>query len=195
MKADEKQNVMELFAQKKLNILISTTVIEVGIDIPNANIMVINDAHRFGLSQLHQLRGRIGRGTEQSFCILVTPDEFSKKQNDATFSFDYLSDAQILKNKTIIRLNALVAHTSGFRLAEIDMKLRGPGDIYGLKQSGIPDFKYANLIEDQDILLKAKNTAFEIVETDPILAKDENKMIRNNIKKYYKNNLFFSNIA
>jgi len=195
MKADEKQNVMELFAQKKLNILISTTVIEVGIDIPNANIMVINDAHRFGLSQLHQLRGRIGRGTEQSFCILVAPDELSKKQNDATFSFDYLSDAQIQKNKTIIRLNALVTHTSGFRLAEIDMKLRGPGDIYGLKQSGIPDFKYANLIEDQDILLNAKNTAFEIVENDPILAKDENKMIKNNIKKYYKNNLFFSNIA
>ena len=195
MQWNEKQKAMDLFAKKELNILISTTVIEVGIDIPNANIMVINDAHRFGLSQLHQLRGRIGRGSEQGYCILVTPDELSKKQFDATFSFDYLSDAQIQKNKTIIRLNALVTHTSGFRLAEIDMKLRGPGDIYGIKQSGLPDFKYADLVEDQAILSKAKNIAFEIIENDPDLSKEENKVIKNNIKQFYKNNLFFSNIA
>jgi len=195
MKWDEKQKIMDLFAKKELNILVSTTVIEVGIDIPNANIMVINDAHRFGLSQLHQLRGRIGRGAEQGFCILVTSNELSKKQYDATFSFNYLSDAQIQKNKTIIRLNALVTHTSGFRLAEIDMKLRGPGDIYGIKQSGLPDFKYSNLVEDQAILIKAKNIAFEIIKNDHELSKEENKIIKTNIAHFYKSNLFFSNIA
>ncbi|MBU0475111.1 MAG: ATP-dependent DNA helicase RecG [Bacteroidetes bacterium] len=195
MKWDEKKEVMDKFAKKEFDILFSTTVIEVGIDIPNANIMVINDAHRFGLSQLHQLRGRIGRGAEQGFCILVTSDELSKRQFDATFNFDYLSDAQIQKNKTIIRLNALVAHKSGFRLAEIDMKLRGPGDIYGLKQSGLPDFKYANLVEDQDILFKAKNTAFELIEDDHNLIKEDNNVIKENLKKFYKDNLHFSNIA
>ncbi len=195
MKWDEKREVMQKFSDKEFDILISTTVIEVGIDIPNANIMVINDAHRFGLSQLHQLRGRIGRGSEQGHCILVTSEELSKKQFDATFSFNFLSDAEIQKNKTIIRLNALVNYTSGFKLAEIDMKLRGPGDIYGLKQSGLPDFKYANLVEDQEILLKAKEVAFETIENDPQLASNKNEVIKNNIKQFYKNNFHYSNIA
>jgi len=195
MKWDEKRETMQKFAAKEFDVLISTTVIEVGIDIPNASIMVINDAHRFGLSQLHQLRGRIGRGTEQGHCILVTSEALSKKQFDSTFSFDFLSDAQIQKNKTIIRLNSLVNHISGFKLAEIDMKLRGPGDIYGLKQSGIPDFKYANLIEDQDILLLAKEVAFNLIDTDPQLSKKGNEVIKNNLKEFYKDNLHYSNIA
>ena len=160
MKWDEKKDTMQKFAEKEFDILISTTVIEVGIDIPNANIMVINDAHRFGLSQLHQLRGRIGRGSEQGHCILVTSDALSKKQFDSAFNFDFLSDVQIQKNKTIIRLNSLVNHISGFKLAEIDMKLRGPGDIYGLKQSGLPDFKYANLVEDQSKSGSSQATRF-----------------------------------
>jgi ATP-dependent DNA helicase RecG len=195
MKWNEKKEVMQQFSDKEFDILISTTVIEVGIDISNANIMVINDAHRFGLSQLHQLRGRIGRGAEQGHCILVTSEALSKKQFDASFSFGYLSDAEIQKNKTIIRLNALVNNTSGFKLAEIDMKLRGPGDIYGLKQSGLPDFKYANLVEDQEILLKAKIVAFDTIENDPKLSQNGNEVIKNNIKQYYKNNLHFSKIA
>ncbi|MDA3861421.1 MAG: ATP-dependent DNA helicase RecG [Melioribacteraceae bacterium] len=195
MKWDEKKEVMQLFSDKEFDILISTTVIEVGIDIPNANIMVINDAHRFGLSQLHQLRGRIGRGAEQGYCILVTSDALSKKQFDATFNFDYLSDAEIQKNKTIIRLNALVNNTSGFTLAEIDMKLRGPGDIYGLKQSGLPDFKYANLVEDQEILLEAKQLAFATIEKDPKLSSSENEIIKKNLKLFYKDNFHYSNIA
>ncbi|MCF6268866.1 MAG: ATP-dependent DNA helicase RecG [Melioribacteraceae bacterium] len=195
MKWDEKREAMEKFAEKEFDLLISTTVIEVGIDIPNANIMVINDAHRFGLSQLHQLRGRIGRGKEQGHCILVTSEAFAKKQFDASFNFDFLSPAQIQKNKTIIRLNSLVNYSSGFKLAEIDMKLRGPGDIYGLKQSGLPDFKYANLIEDQDILLIAKDAAFSLIDSDPSLTKNENKIIRDNIRNFYKSNLHYSNIA
>lgn len=195
MKWDEKKEIMSQFSNKVYDILISTTVIEVGIDIPNANVMVINDAHRFGLSQLHQLRGRIGRGSEQGYCILVTSEELSKKQYDATFNFEFLSDAQIQKNKTIIRLNALVDYTNGFKLAEIDMKLRGPGDIYGLKQSGLPEFKYANIIEDQNILLTAKEVAFETIENDPNLSNDNNKIIRTNLKLFYKNNFHYSNIA
>ena len=195
MKWNEKREIMQQFSDKKFNILISTTVIEVGIDIPNANIMVINDAHRFGLSQLHQLRGRIGRGSEQGHCIIVTSEALSKTQFDAVFSFEYLSDAQIQKNKTIIRLNALVNNSSGFKLAEIDMKLRGPGDIYGLKQSGLPDFKYANLVEDQDILLKAKEVAFETIASDPQLSAAKNQIIKVNLKLFYKDNFHYSNIA
>lgn len=195
MKWEEKKNVMNMFLNKEYQILISTTVIEVGIDIPNANIMVINDAHRFGLSQLHQLRGRIGRGSNQGHCILVTSEQLSKRQLDANFNFEYLSDSQIQKNKTIIRLNALANTNDGFKLSEIDMKLRGPGDIYGLKQSGLPDFKYANLVEDQDILLKAKSVAFDIIEHDPKLSSKDNAIIKKNIKQFYKSNLHFSNIA
>ncbi len=195
MKWDEKKKAMQKFANKEFDILISTTVIEVGIDIPNANIMVINDAHRFGLSQLHQLRGRIGRGSEQGHCILVTSEAFAKKQFDAPFSFDYLSPTQIQKNKTIIRLNSLVNYRSGFKLAEIDMKLRGPGDIYGLKQSGLPDFKYADLIEDQDILLTAKKVAFNLIDDDPKLSKAENEIVKNNLRRFYKDNFHYSNIA
>ena len=121
MSWEEKRETMFKFANKEFDVLISTTVIEVGIDIPNASVMIINDAHRFGLSQLHQLRGRIGRGNAQSHCILVTSNNLSKRQNDSSFNFDFLSDSQIQKNKTIIRLNSLVKYTSGFKLAEIDL--------------------------------------------------------------------------
>jgi len=192
---DEKREVMLKFANKEYDILVSTTVIEVGIDIPNANIMIINDAHRFGLSQLHQLRGRIGRGNSQSYCILVTSENLSRRQHDASFNFDFLSDSQIQKNKTIIRLNSLVKYTSGFKLAEIDLKLRGPGDIYGTQQSGIPKFKYADLINDQEILLKAKQEAFKIVESDPKLSKKENAIMRKVIKDQYRDNYWYSTIG
>ena len=195
MSWDEKREVMLKFANKEYDVLVSTTVIEVGIDIPNANIMIINDAHRFGLSQLHQLRGRIGRGSSQSYCILVTSENFSKQQHDESFNFDFLSDSQIQKNKTIIRLNSLVKYTSGFKLAEIDLKLRGPGDIYGTQQSGIPKFKYADLINDQKILLKAKQEAFKVVENDPKLSKEENLIMRKVIKTQYKDNYWYSNIG
>ena len=195
MSWDEKREIMLNFAMKKFDILVSTTVIEVGIDIPNASIMIINDAHRFGLSQLHQLRGRIGRGNNQSHCIIVTSENLSKRQHDASFNFDFLSDSQIQKNKTIIRLNSMVKHSSGFKLAEIDLKLRGPGDIYGTQQSGIPKFKYADLISDQKILLKAKQEAFKIIEIDPKLKQKENEIMREVIKNQYKDNFWYSTIG
>lgn len=195
MSWDEKRDIMLEFANKKYDVLISTTVIEVGIDIPNANVMIINDAHRFGLSQLHQLRGRIGRGTAESFCVLVTSDSLSKRQNEMSFNFDFLSDSQIQKNKTIIRLNSLVKYTSGFKLAEIDLKLRGPGDIFGTQQSGIPKFRYADLMTDQKLLVKAKDKAFKVVEEDPSLKQKENIIMRKIIKENYKDNYWYSTVG
>ncbi len=147
MKAKEKEQIMAEFKANKSQILVSTSVIEVGIDIPNSTIMIIEGAERFGLSQLHQFRGRVGRGTYQSYCFLFMQNEtFTAKQ----------------------RLNALVKHTSGFKLAEIDMELRGHGDIYGIKQSGIPDLKMASL-SDSITVNKARQSAELIIKQDPEL--------------------------
>lgn len=195
MSWQQKEKVMLDFANKKFDVLVSTTVIEVGIDIPDANIMVINDAYRFGLSQLHQLRGRVGRSDKQAFCILITKDEFAVKTNQFNFSFDYLSDEQIEKNKSIIRLNAMLKYYSGFDLAEVDLKLRGPGDIFGTKQSGLPELKYSDLVADYNLLLEAKEAAFEIILDDPSLSKEKNFLIKKVLKKNFSNNILLSQVA
>lgn len=191
----EKEKIMFEFADKKYDVLVSTTVIEVGIDIPDANIIVINDVFRFGLSQLHQLRGRVGRSEKQAYCILVAKDELAVKSNQFNFSFDYLSPDQIEKNKTIIRLNAMVKYTSGFDLAEIDLKLRGPGNIFSTQQSGLPELKFANLIEDTNILLDARETAFEIIEHDQHLTDQKNFVIKKTLHENFSRNIRFSQIA
>jgi ATP-dependent DNA helicase RecG len=149
MSWQEKEEVMFLFLEKKFDVLISTTVIEVGIDIPDANIIVINDAQRFGLSQLHQLRGRVGRGKRQAFCILVAPDEYIKWANRFNRPDEFMSSSEREKNKTAIRLNTMVTHNDGFRIAETDLKLRGPGDIFGIKQSGFPELRFADITTTQ----------------------------------------------
>jgi len=195
MKWQEKEKVMLDFAAKKYDVLVSTTVIEVGIDIPDANIIVINDAFRFGLSQLHQLRGRVGRSDKQAYCILITKDEFAVHTNQFEFNFDYLSPAQIEKNKTIIRLNSMVKLNNGFELSEIDLKLRGPGDIFGTKQSGLPELKYSDIVEDSEILYDAKETAFTIINNDPHLSSEKNFIIKKVLKENYQHNLFLSQIA
>ncbi|MBZ0199646.1 MAG: ATP-dependent DNA helicase RecG, partial [Ignavibacteriaceae bacterium] len=141
----EKEEVMFRFLEKQFDALIATTVIEVGIDIPDANIILINDAHRFGLSQLHQLRGRVGRGTKQAYSILVTKDEFAAAASRYKHNLDYLSPAQMEKYKSSVRLQTMVQHLDGFKVAEVDLKLRGPGDIFGTKQSGFPELKHADL--------------------------------------------------
>jgi ATP-dependent DNA helicase RecG len=191
----EKESIMQDFANKKYDVLVSTTVIEVGIDIPDANIIVINDAFRFGLSQLHQLRGRVGRSDKQAYCILITKDEFAVKTNQFRFNFDYLSDEQIEKNKSIIRLNAMLKYTNGFDLAEVDFKLRGPGDIFGTKQSGLPELKFADPVSDYDILLSARDTAFKIIEKDPTLRSENNFVIKKILKENFANNILLSEIA
>ncbi len=148
---EEKDEIMSKFKENEINILVSTSVIEVGIDIPNATIMIIEGAQRFGLSQLHQFRGRVGRGEHKSYCFLFT-DKLSEEGS--------------------ARIKAMENHTSGFILAEIDLKLRGPGEVYGLKQSGIPDLKIANLTDSKSIE-KARNAAEKIIAEDPLLKKYE----------------------
>jgi ATP-dependent DNA helicase RecG len=139
LKSDEKESIMSSFAAGRIDILVSTTVIEVGVDVPNATIMLIEHAERFGLAQLHQLRGRVGRGAHSSSCILMTPSR--------------LSDAARQ------RIHAVVSSTDGFRLAEADLQMRGPGELAGTRQSGIPEFRVANLMADADLLSLAQQEA------------------------------------
>lgn len=191
----EKDETMQKFKDKEYDVLISTTVIEVGIDIPDANIIIINDAERFGLSQLHQLRGRVGRGNVQAYCILVTKDELADKTKNFNFDFNYLSKPQIEFHKSKIRLNAMVKHPNGFDLSEVDLQLRGPGDIFGKMQSGFPNLIFADLTTDQEVLIKAKNDAFALIGNDKQLKLKENNMIHRKLKSYYSENLKYSTIG
>ena len=189
----EKEEVMSLFLSKQFDVLISTTVIEVGIDIPDANIMVINDAHRFGLSQLHQLRGRIGRSSKQGYCILVTKEDYL--MTDRFTDLKYLSPAQIDKHRTIIRLSTMRNHLDGFKISEIDLKLRGPGDVFGTAQSGFPELRHIDIVNDTDLIIAAKKTAFNIVNNDPHLMGNNNPVIRKNLITHYSENLKYAKIA
>jgi len=195
MKWQDKESIMLDFAAKKYDVLISTTVIEVGIDIPDANIIVINDACRFGLSQLHQLRGRVGRSEKQAYCILIANNGMEIKSDRFNFNFEYLSPEQIEKNKIVIRLRSMVKYSNGFELSEIDLKLRGPGNIFGTQQSGLPEFKYANVIEDSKLLVEAKEIAFDILVHDKYLNKPENFVIKKNLENNYSTYLQMANIA
>ncbi len=167
MKSEEKESVMADFKAGKLDILVSTTVIEVGVDVPNATVMVIEHAERFGLSQLHQLRGRVGRGDKQSYCILVGYNQSSGEARD--------------------RLNVMAETTDGFKIAEKDLELRGPGEYFGTKQSGLPDLKIADVIEDIDILKTARQEAFDLVERDPRLSLSEHANTASFFIKHFKN--------
>jgi ATP-dependent DNA helicase RecG len=157
MKANAKEYEMQRFVKGETNIMVATTVIEVGVDVPNASVMVIESAERFGLSQLHQLRGRVGRGAEQSYCILLT-------------SYKLSSDGKL-------RMDTMVRTNDGFEIADVDLKLRGPGDMSGTIQSGVLDLKIADLAKDSQILYSARNMAMEILSEDPNLEKPENTPI------------------
>ena len=146
LKTDEKETAMQKFQRGEINILVATTVVEVGVDVPNATVMVIEQAERFGLSQLHQLRGRVGRGGDQSYCVLVT-----EKLNPAGKG----------------RIRTLVESSDGFYIADMDMKLRGPGEFFGTRQSGLPAFLIGNIIRDQDVLEIARNEALAFVSHPP----------------------------
>ncbi|MGL2964884.1 DUF559 domain-containing protein [Flavobacterium sp. RSB2_4_14] len=158
MKPADKDAEMKRFAEGKTNIMVATTVIEVGVNIPNASVMIIESAERFGLSQLHQLRGRVGRGAEQSYCILMT-------------SFK-------LSNDSKIRLETMCKTNDGFEIAEVDLKLRGPGDIMGKQQSGVLNLQIADLVRDKDILLVARNEAIKLLKKDPSMSLPEHQSMR-----------------
>ena len=158
MKPDEKDQVMEKFRQQEIQVLVSTTVIEVGVDVPNANIMLIEHAERFGLSQLHQLRGRVGRGEHKSFCILIMGYAVSEEGRQRTEMMEKTSD--------------------GFKIAEFDLEMRGPGEFMGTRQSGLAGFKLANLIRDMQTLQQAREAAFEVLRKDPKLALPDHKGLK-----------------
>lgn len=171
MSGDEKERIMADFKNKKLDILVSTTVIEVGIDIPNASIMLIEDAQRFGLAQLHQLRGRIGRGEYQSYCLMFAiPRTFESKR----------------------RIKVMTETGDGFQIAEEDLELRGPGEFFGTRQHGLPELKIANLLKDQRLLETARQEAFEFIKKDPKLEKPEHRLIRKSLLSKFKGGLEIS---
>jgi len=175
MKAEEKDYIMNHFKKNEIQILLSTTVIEVGIDVPNATVMVIENAERFGLSQLHQLRGRVGRGGNQSYCILMSKYELS--------------------NEGRKRLDAMVETNDGFEIANFDLQLRGPGDIQGTRQSGMLDFKIADLTKDEKLVAYTRNYAQQILEKDPDLSLPEHKRLAETLEKMMQQDTNWSVIS
>ncbi len=176
MKPKEKDAEMQKFSRGETQILVATTVIEVGVDVPNASVMVILDAHRFGLSQLHQLRGRVGRGAEQSYCILVTSHKLSKE--------------------TRRRIDIMCETCDGFQIAEADLKLRGPGDLEGTQQSGIAfDLKIADIARDGQIIQLARDEAQKIIEADPLCEKTEYSLLWNRLSELRKTNINWASIS
>ena len=165
MKAKEKEDIMLAFKRGEIRILVSTTVIEVGVDVPNASVMIVEHAERFGLAQLHQLRGRVGRGADQSFCYLIQHFPVTAVARE--------------------RLKTMAGTTDGFLIAEKDLELRGPGEIFGTEQSGMPRFRFANILRDQEILKTARGDAFEIISADPDLKKEENSLLGINYQRDY----------
>ncbi len=188
MSSDEKDNIMTDFEQKKIDILVSTTVIEVGIDVPNASVMVVEHAERLGLSQLHQLRGRVGRGAEQSYCILIAPGWMGRKIKVGS-TIPTLDGAEDTKQIAERRLRTMLETLDGFKIAEIDLELRGPGDYFGTRQSGLPALRLANLLTDGDILLSARHEAFQLIDTDPHLRLPEHHVLRKSFDEWMKDAL------
>lgn len=185
MKQEEKDRIMQEFKEGKAHILVSTTVIEVGVDIPNATVMVIEEAHRFGLSQIHQLRGRIGRGQYEGYCFLMAPDELSQFQSD--------SSKEKSRLKALERLKILVKTNNGFEIAEKDLELRGAGDIAGVRQSGESGFILADLKRDEELLEIATKEAQEMINQDPTLSKY--KELKDVVYKMYADKFDLVSIA
>jgi ATP-dependent DNA helicase RecG len=175
MKPADKDYEMERFVKGETHIMVATTVIEVGVNVPNASVMIIESAERFGLSQLHQLRGRVGRGADQSYCILMTSHKLSSEA------------------KT--RLETMVRTNDGFEIAEVDLKLRGPGDLMGTQQSGILNLKIADIVKDNDILKTARHFAIQLLQEDPSLEKSDNLVIRHTYAQLIKHKNIWNYIS
>jgi len=175
LKPDEKEAEMKRFVDRKTDIMVSTTVIEVGVDVPNASVMIIENAERFGLSQLHQLRGRVGRGAEQSYCLLLSGNKLS--------------------NEGRKRLEIMVQTNDGFEIAEADLKLRGPGDMQGTRQSGMMEFKIVNLAKDGVLVSRTREIAQSVLDKDTLLELPENNRLRNQLMKLKKNETNWGRIS
>jgi ATP-dependent DNA helicase RecG len=169
---------MAAFKAGELHILVATTVIEVGVDVPNATVMLIEHAERFGLAQLHQLRGRVGRGAQQSFCLLLASGRPASPSSEARR-----------------RLEALVKSNDGFVIAEEDLKIRGPGEFFGVRQWGAPEFRAASLIRDADLLQQAREEAFALLKQDPQLAKPEHRALRATMLRRWQAKLELGSIS
>ena len=169
MKNNDKEYEMKRFLEGQTQIMVATTVIEVGVDVPNASVMIIESSERFGLSQLHQLRGRVGRGNKQSYCILMTGNKVS--------------------NDSKLRIDTMVKTNNGFEIADVDLKMRGPGNIMGTQQSGLLKLKIADLVKDQDIMINARNSVIDLLDDDENLEKNENQIIKQTLAEIgtYKN--------
>lgn len=175
MKAEDKEYEMQRFLKKQTQIMVATTVIEVGVNVPNATVMVIENAERFGLAQLHQLRGRVGRGADQSYCILMTGYKLSKESK--------------------IRLDTMVKTNNGFEIADVDLRLRGPGDLSGTQQSGVLDLTIADLAQDGRILSEARASALELLDEDFSLSKPEHQGIKEQLEKLRRKHVNWSKIS
>ncbi|MDB4324690.1 ATP-dependent DNA helicase RecG, partial [Crocinitomicaceae bacterium] len=175
MKPADKEFEMNRFVKGETQIMVATTVIEVGVNVPNASVMVIESAERFGLSQLHQLRGRVGRGSEQSFCILMTGEKISKD--------------------SLKRMQTMVRTNDGFEISEVDLQLRGPGDLMGTQQSGLMDLKIADLAKDGALVAIARDAAKELIKSDPTVEKKENKGVRSVLSEMLRSKPNWGRIA
>jgi ATP-dependent DNA helicase RecG len=175
MRPEDKDFEMRQFVEGKSHILVATTVIEVGVNVPNASVMVIESAERFGLSQLHQLRGRVGRGAEQSYCILMTGDQLS-------------ADGRT-------RISTMCRTNDGFEIAEVDLDLRGPGDIMGTRQSGDIQLHVADLVRDRELMQTARHLAEEVLEHDPQLEREEHKIIAEQLARLSNQRADWSKIS
>jgi len=173
MKQSEKDEIMGAFGRNEINVLVSTTVIEVGINVPNATVMMIENAERFGLAQLHQLRGRVGRGKYQSYCIFMTASKTKETKQ---------------------RLEILNKSNDGFYISSEDLKLRGPGDLFGIRQSGILDFKLGDVYQDAKLLQKASDAANDILAKDPLLELENHKNLKLHLKTYMTQGLLETTI-
>lgn len=174
MKAEEKEEIMQRFRAGEVDILVATTVIEVGVNVPNATVMIIEDADRFGLAQLHQLRGRVGRGEHQSYCIMIADPKTDEGR---------------------ARMQVMTATSNGFVIAEEDLKIRGPGELMGTRQSGLPDLKIADLIRDAGLLETAKKAAEELLERDPELSAPEHRLLREAVLEKFKDRWDYLHIS
>ena len=168
MKSKAKDEVMQRFANNESQVLVSTTVVEVGVNVPNATVMMIENADRFGLAQLHQLRGRVGRGDAQSYCIFINSSNSKKSKK---------------------RLEILNKSNDGFFIASEDLKLRGPGDFYGIRQSGDLAFALADVYQDSDVLKEASEMVDEVLEADPALCTPENRILKKKMDEFAKEQL------